>query len=143
MKKILLLCVLVLFFGSCEKTSYRVVRTKNPTNTSAPEEKTDFESLMIKDKLDKNQRSAAVLNQLFNDSPIDKVSAVIIENKTNCDIIVRITGATNHLLPIYKNDRNFLILDKGNYTFSANLCRAKYLKQKKIAESVTVTLSER
>ena len=143
MKKFLLLCLMTIIFHNCESTNYPSSRSNSTANPNISSSTSDFGALMVKDKIDKNQRSAAVVSQLINDSPTDKVAAIVIENTTNCNIIVRISGAKNYLLPIYKNDKNFLIIDKGNYTFSSNFCRAKYYTQKSISESLTITLSEK
>ena len=143
MKNFSLICLFLVCIAGCSPTIYSSTRPVNSTDSSVSNENSEFASLMIKDKIDKNQRSAAVINQLLNDQPKDKIAAVVLENKTNCNIIVRISGAKNYILPIYKNDKNFLIVDKGNYIFNSNFCNSKYYKQKNISESVTITLSEK
>lgn len=143
MRNAILLFILIVIFNSCESTNYPSNRVFNTNNSSFYTEKNEFEALMQKDKLDRTQRSAAVVTQLINDSPSDKVAALVFENTTNCNIIVRIYGTKNYTLPIYKHDKNYLIVDKGNYTFTSNFCDSKYKSQKNIVESLTVTLSER
>lgn len=143
MKNVFLLSVFLLIFNSCETSNYPSNRSVYQNNSSVSVESNEFNVLMVKDKLDKNQRSAAVVSQLINDQPTDKIAALVFENHTDCNIIVRIYGAKNYTLPINKNDKNFLIVDKGNYTFTSNFCVAKYNVRKNIVESVTITLSER
>jgi hypothetical protein len=133
----------MLIFNSCETVNYPSNRSVYPNNSSIANASNEFEALMIKDKLDKNQRSAAVVSQLINDQPTDKVAALVFENNTNCNIIVRISGAKNYRLPIFKSSRNFLIIDKGSYAFTSNFCNSTYNSRKNIVESVTITLSER
>lgn len=143
MRNFILFCILMVIFNSCETTIYPSTRNVYPNKSSNVSERNEFESLMKKDKIGKIQRNGEVVNQLINERPGDKMAAITVKNNTKCDIIVRISGAKNYLLPVYKNDKNFILIDKGNYTFSSNFCIAKYYKQKSIAESVVITLSER
>ena len=134
MRYFFLLCFLLVVFCGCETTNYPSSRSTSSAN--------NFEALIAKDKAGKTQRNGEVVNQLINEQPGDKAAAITIINNTNCNIIVKMSGTKNYLLPIYKNDKNFILIDKGNYTFSSDFCRAKYYKQKSITESVTITLSE-
>lgn len=143
MKYLIALCFSFLFFVACESTNHRVIRNGSPVTKSVPVNKSEFERLIEIDKIGKIQRNGEVVNQLLNEQPEDKFAVITIENNTNCNIIVTITGTKNYRLPVYKNDKNFILIDKGNYTFSSDFCRAKYYKQKCISESVVITLSER
>ncbi|SFI13036.1 DUF6759 domain-containing protein [Halpernia frigidisoli] len=142
MKNFALFYLMLITFVGCESTNYRVIRNGVRVSKTIPTSTNEFERLMEKDKIGKTQRNGEVVSQLINEKPSDKSAAITIENTTNCNIVVRILGAKNYLLPIYKNDKNFILIDKGNYTFSSDFCRAKYYKQKSITESVVITLSE-
>jgi hypothetical protein len=141
-RKVILLCVIVLIFNSCESTNYPSIRSTSLPSNNVSNSQNNFEVLIAKDKIGKLQRNGEIVNQLLNEQPSDRSAAITIENTTNCNIIVRISGVKNYLLPIYKNDKNFILIDKGSYTFSSDFCRAKYYKQKSITESVVITLSE-
>lgn len=130
MRNFILFCLIMMVFNGCESTNYPSSRSNSTGNNSATNSTNNFEALMAKDKIGKVQRNGEVVNQLINEQPGDKLAAITIENKTNCNIIVKISGIKNYFLPIYKNDKNFLLINKGNYTFSSQFCRAKYYKKK-------------
>lgn len=143
MKNILLLCFVNFLFKSCGVYSNPSNYPVTSVNSSVYNEMNEFNNLIEKDKIDKNKRTAEVVSQLINDQPSDKIAALIFENKTNCNIIVRIFGTKNYTIPVYKNDKNYLIINKGNYTFTSNFCKSKYNTRKNIVESLTITLSEK
>lgn len=134
-KKIYFSFLIILIFQSCySETAFQ---------SSAVSEERAFSDLMKTDSLDRKVRAAAAINQFLNDQPEDTVAAVLIENSSNCNIIVKINGAKNHLLPIPKYGKNFLVLKKGNYSFQSKLCNADYSSIKNIQESVDITLFEK
>lgn len=131
----LLSSVLLLF--SCATTPAPVVR-----QTSEQMERAEFEALMKLDSINKNQNAAESLDILLNDGDDGKRVSVIINNKTNCNIIVRFAGAQFYNLPIYKNRMNFIVLEKGSYAVGANLCSSRYSSYLQFTDSVTLSLSE-
>ena len=134
-KKVYFSFLIILIFHSCySETAFQ---------SSAVSEEHAFADLMKTDSLDRKVRAAAAISQFLNDQPEDTVAAVLIENSSNCNIIVKINGAKNHLLPIPKYGRNFLVLKKGNYSFQSKVCNAEYSSIKNIQESVNITLFEK
>ena len=123
-------------------------RQSTPVVNTAPvpktAEKTEYEQLMERDEADKQTRTAKVLNYLMNsESPADPNTAVVVDNFTNCNIIVRIVGKKTYNLPVPKGGKNFLIVEKGNYTLRSELCKSTYYSQKVIKETLLLKLSER
>lgn len=135
LKKIYFSFLIILIFQSCYSEA--------GLQGSAVSEERSFSDLMKADSLDRKTRAAAAINQFLNDQPEDTVAAVLIENSSNCNIIVKINGATNHLLPIPKYGRNFLVLKKGNYSSQSKLCNSEYSSFKNIQESVNITVFEK
>lgn len=143
MKKSALLLLTVFVLCACESTYYprtNPVYQSSSVASSNRNESTEFQSLMVKDQLDKNRRGAAVVTQLINDAPEDSIAALVFENQTDCNIIIRIVGAKNYILPVPKNDKNYLIVEKENYTISSYLCNSRYNVRKTVDESVTIKL---
>lgn len=112
------------------------------TNSITYSEQQEFQELMKLDSLTKTQRIVETANQFLNDDDNSTKAAVLSENKSNCNIIVRMNGNKSYRLPVLKNDINFLMINKGNYQFRSKLCRAHYKSSKQIVESVKITLSE-
>ena len=105
-------------------------------------EKAEFDELIKQDSINKNSTAAESLDVLLNEDPNDKRISVMINNNSNCNIIVRFAGDKFYNLPILRNRKNFIVIDKGNYSIGANLCTARYSATKTFTESVTMTLTE-
>lgn len=149
--KYLILFSLLLIVTGCESYSPRKV-THFPTATIPKKEvvktipkETEFETLMRQHQNNKNKSDAEVLTYVLNENnPKDMRTAAIIENKSGCDIIVRLVGIkTNKIynLPISRNSKNQFVIEKGSYTLKSEICGAKYYSQKNIIEPLILRLS--
>ena len=102
-----------------------------PSNNSvSPNESKEFEGLIQKDQINKKQVTAEVLTYLLNDDdPNDPKTAAVIDNNSNCNIILRlveIKGNRIYNLPIPKHSKNQFVIYKWSYTMKSNVCAAKY-----------------
>ena len=108
-------------------------------------ENKEFEELMEKDQINKKQVTAEVLTYLLNDDDSnDPKTAAVIDNNSNCNIILRlveIKGNRIYNLPIPKHSKNQFVIYKGNYTMKTNVCAAKYYSQKQISAPLILKLS--
>lgn len=116
------------------------------STSASPDEKSEFSALMEKDKINKNKVTAEVLNYLLNESdPRDFRTAIVIENKSNCDMILRMVRLNKNLvynLPVARNSKNQFVIEKGNYTLKSKICKANYYSQKNIADALSLKLSD-
>lgn len=121
-------------------TIYRPTNSSNTIN-----ENKEFATLLEKDQINKKQVTAEVLTYLLNETePQEKRTAAVIENTSNCNIILRLVGTQNNQiynLPIARNSKNQFVILKGNYTLKSNICGANYYSQKNINESLILKLS--
>ena len=119
--------------------------TNSPTSSSSSNENREFSALLEKDQINKKYVTAEVLTYLLNDSdPQEKNTAAVIENTSNCNIIVRLVGVQSNQiynLPISRNSKNQFVILKGNYTLKSNICGAKYYSQKNIVDPLILKLS--
>lgn len=104
-------------------------------------EKEEFRVLIAQDSVHKKEKAAEALNILLNDADPDRVS-VSIQNNSKCDIIVRFSGTQMENLPIRTMKSNHVVLKKGHYRLSANLCNSVFSQNRSFWDSVTITLSE-
>ncbi len=136
------------FLMSCDMipTGNSIYRpTNSPTSSSSSNENREFSALLEKDQINKKYVTAEVLTYLLNDSdPQEKNTAAVIENTSNCNIIVRLVGVQSNQiynLPISRNSKNQFVILKGNYTLKSNICGAKYYSQKNIVDPLILKLS--
>ena len=64
----------------------------------------EFAMLMNEDPTEHKMKTTKILNSLFDNDPTSKESIVMIENKSDCNIIMRIEGVGNR---DYWSDRNW------------------------------------
>ena len=140
----------LLFFLSCEVLPAGSVYRSAPGSTSATKpvvknERSEFEELMAKDQIDKRKVTAEVLTYLLNEpDPKEKQTGAVIENKSNCDMILRLVGINStkiYNLPVPRQSKNQFVIDKGNYTLKSDICGANYYSQKNITEPLVLKLS--
>ncbi len=135
MNKLYFIAALALVLASCA-----VQEDKTPIAERA--EAYEFGQLMIQDSINKMDTAAESLDLLLNGSPMDNHVSLLINNNSNCDIIVRFAGDSTYNVPVRKNFRNFVVLEKGNYTVTSNLCFTHYAVRKTLMDSSTLTLSD-
>ncbi|WP_376751225.1 DUF6759 domain-containing protein, partial [Kaistella carnis] len=75
---------------------YRPYPSASSSGSSTNENK-EFTSLMQKDAINKKRVTAEVLTYLLNDTDSKDLStAAVIENTSNCDIILRLVGINSN-----------------------------------------------
>ncbi len=109
---------------------------------SNKDEEDEFKMLMNLSPTEHKQKTVNLLNQLFDNDPTNKEAIVLITNKTDCNIIVRIEGANNliYRLPVPANSENSIVVQKGDYIFSSLVCNSQYASQKTINKPLQVSL---
>lgn len=135
MNKLYSIVALALVVASCA-----VQEDKTPIAERA--EAYEFGQLMIQDSINKLDTAAESLDLLLNGSPLDNHVSLLINNNSKCNIIVRFAGDTTYNVPVRRKFRNFVVLEKGNYTVTSNLCSTRYAVRKTLMDSSTLTLSE-
>ncbi|MHA6696487.1 DUF6759 domain-containing protein [Chryseobacterium sp. A301] len=141
---VLLLGLFLLLFSFSCAPRLQVVKTEveqKPKVVPKNVVRTEFEILMERDSIAKHQTAAESLDILLNSNDSEKIS-LIVYNESNCDLILRFTGTETYNLPIYKRDKNFIVLTKGNYTLKGKLCRAFYDRKKEFRQSSTLRIME-
>lgn len=111
-----------------------------PLNTTKL--KTEVKKDISKGKQDEHtQKTVALLNHLFSNDPNRREAYVQIENKSKCNMIVKISGKKFYNLDVKAHDQNFILVDKGTYTLTTNVCDAKYSSVKTINKDISIVLN--
>ncbi|MDR2206399.1 MAG: hypothetical protein LBE36_09645 [Flavobacteriaceae bacterium] len=87
------------------------------------------------------QQAVDLLNHMFSNDPNSKEAYIQIMNQSNCNLNVKITGKKTYNLAVPANNQNFILVDKGNYTLSSDVCGAKYSSSKNIIKDIMITLN--
>lgn len=104
------------------------------------EELEEFKNLITLSPEKHKAHTVQLLNTLFNDDIHVQEAILLVKNYSSCDMIIRIQGNEKYNLPVSANNENTLIIKKGDYTLSGNMCGSKYSSQKKITKSMIVDL---
>lgn len=120
------------------------VLASNAKNTSIPERDLNYVSVGNTSKKsepsDKAKKTASMLTHLFNHDPSDKEAYINIKNKSNCRLIVKISGKKYYNLDVPAKGQNFLMIEKGEYVLTTMVCDAKYSSLKKINKDIEIQL---
>lgn len=106
-------------------------------------EQEEFKVLMDLSEDDHKNKTVNILNSLFDNDPNSKESIVMIENKSDCNMILRIEGIgnANYKLAVASKSENSIVVPKGSYLFSGNVCGSLYAAQKTVQKAIMVSLT--
>lgn len=117
---------------------------KDVAINKSPEKNVNFASVGSASKKaepsDKAKKTAAMLTHIFNDDPSDKEAYINIKNRSNCRLIVKISGKKYYNLDVPAKGQNFILIDKGEYILTTMVCDAKYSSLKKINKDIEIQL---
>ena len=112
------------------------------TGTSNSEEAAEFKKLMSQNSTaDHQQKTVNLLNALFDQDISSKDAILLVQNNSDCNMILRLEGKGFYNLAIPTHGENSLVLPKGEYKLSSNVCDVKYNSTKKIEKNLLVTLN--
>lgn len=88
----------------------------------------------------KAKKTEEVLNHLFNNDPTNQQAYLQIKNQSNCDIKVKIEGKKAYYIDIPKMGDNFVLIPKGNYNISTDICNERYISMKNVNQDMQIRL---
>lgn len=117
----------------------------NTKNTTTPERNVTLASMgggsSKSEPSDKHKKTAAMLSRIFNYDPNEKDAYINIKNKSNCRLIVKISGKKYYNLDVPAKGQNFVLIEKGDYVLTTMVCDAKYSSIKKITKDIEIELN--
>lgn len=118
------------------------VSSKETAAAIPDSEASEFNMLMGENPVEHKNKTVKILNSLFDNDPNAKECIVMIENKSDCNIIVRMEGVgiTKYRLPVPAHGDNSIVVQKGDYLFTSIVCGAQYASQKTIQKPLMVAL---
>ena len=119
-----------------------VVNTASNVAAIPDAEAEEFNMLMTVSPVEHKNKTVQILNSLFDNDPMSKECIVLIENKSDCNIIVRMegVGTIKYRLPVPAHGDNSIVVQKGDYLFTSIVCGAQYASQKTIQKPIMVAL---
>lgn len=102
----------------------------------------EYSKLIAQNSGSHKEKTVKLLNQLFDNDAANKDAILLIENKSDCNMIVRIRGKEACNLAVPARGENSLVLKKGDYQLTGNACATQYSSVKSIAKNMLVTLNK-
>lgn len=118
------------------------VATTPTTSTPSIDETKEFNELIALNASEHKTKSVNAINSLFDNDPSSKQAIVMVENKSSCNIIVRMEGekGKKYRLPVLANNENSIVVDKDTYSFTSIVCGGQYSSKKEIQKPLMLTL---
>jgi len=112
------------------------------TTVIADTEAEEFNMLMAVSPTEHKNKTVQILNSLFDNDPTSKECIVLIQNKSDCNIIVRMegVGTTKYRLAVPAHNESSVVVNKGDYLFTSVVCGSQYASQKTIQKPLMVAL---
>jgi len=109
---------------------------RNPNSEDAEE----FKKLIAETSSEHKEKTVKLLNAMFNEDITRKEAILLFKNNSDCNIVLRVEGKDYYNLAVPSHGENFIVINKGSYTLSSNICDIKYFSQKDIKKSIFVTV---
>lgn len=90
--------------------------------------------------LDLRDRTVALLNQLFNSDISNRNMILIINNHSECDLVMDVFGSRTYSLPISAKHSESIILEHGNYQLNSQVCEAPYKTFRTFTENTQLNI---
>lgn len=104
------------------------------------EESEEFKKLLAENSKNQKDKTVKLLNQLFNEDVSNREAILLLQNNSDCNMILRIEGEKFYNLAVPSHGENSVVIAKGSYQLRSNVCDAKYVSAKTIQKSTLVIL---
>ncbi|KMQ67190.1 hypothetical protein ACM39_15580 [Chryseobacterium sp. FH2] len=101
----------------------------------------EFKRLITENSTEHKDKTVKLLNAMFNEDISSKEAILLCKNNSDCNIIVRIQGKDFYNLAVPAHGENFIVVKKGDYILTSNVCDLLYSSKKEIKKGVLITLN--
>ena len=88
----------------------------------------------------KDNLAIRTLNQLFNSDESNKNKILIINNDSDCDFTMSITGRNSYILPVAAKHSESIVLDRGGYEVKSEVCKTPYKTFKVFLDNTNLSI---
>lgn len=116
----------------------RPIISEIPKKNSAEAE--EFKRLISISSKEHKDKTVKLLNTMFNENPNNNEAIILVRNKSDCNLIVKIQGKDFYTMAVPANGENVIVVNKGSYTLNSNVCDVLYSSKKDIYKSILFTI---
>ncbi|WP_379968825.1 DUF6759 domain-containing protein [Epilithonimonas sp. UC225_85] len=96
--------------------------------------------IVEKPQLKIEDKAVTLLNQLFNTDAANKNMVLIINNDSDCDFIMTISGGKTYSVPVASKKTESIVVEQGEYVMRSEVCQSTYLARKTLAENTQLNI---
>jgi len=108
----------------------------NPNSSEAEE----FKRLVASTSKEHKDKTVKLLNTMFNEDISSKEVIFLFKNESDCNLVLRIQGKDFYNMAVPAKGENFIVINKGTYTLTSNVCDVSYTSKKDINKSLLLTI---
>lgn len=109
---------------------------------SNPSEAEEFRQLLASSSKEHKNKTVQLLNAMFNEDLSNKEAIILFKNNSDCNLVVRLQGKGFYNMAVPAKSENFIVIQKGNYTITSNVCDILYSSRKEIGKSIFLTIGD-
>ncbi|MGE4513627.1 MAG: DUF6759 domain-containing protein [Chryseobacterium sp.] len=66
---------------------------------------------------------------------------LLFKNQTDCNLVLNIQGKNFYNIAVPAKGENFIVINKGTYTLTGNVCDVVYSSKKELNKSLFLTIN--
>jgi hypothetical protein len=113
----------------------------NATRNAHSAEAEEFKRLIVSTSKEHKDKTVKLLNAMFNEDISSKEVILLFKNQSDCNLVVRIQGKDYYNMAVPAKGENFMVINKGVYTLTSNVCDVLYSSKKDIRKSIFLTIN--
>lgn len=113
----------------------------NAMRHSNSAEAEEFKHLITATSKEHKEKTVKLLNAMFNEDISSKEVIILFKNHSDCNLVMRIHGKDFYNMAVPAKGENFMVINKGAYVLTSNVCDVLYSSKKDIKKSIILTIS--
>ena len=111
---------------------------------SSKEDQDEFD-LLVNSEQEKSKKplTKESINEMLQSDENDQLSLLLVKNDSYCNMVLKIVGKSAYNIPIPAKGQNAIMVEKGVYKLTGNLCELKYEAQKDLNKNILVALTRK
>lgn len=105
------------------------------------EEAEEFKRLIASTSQEHKDKTVKLLNAMFDEDINSKEIILLFKNQSDCNLVLKIQGKDFYNMAVPAKGENFIVIKKGAYTLTGNVCDVVYSSKKDLSKSLFLTIS--
>ncbi len=105
------------------------------------EEAEEFKRLIASTSQEHKDKTVKLLNAMFDEDINSKEIILLFKNQSDCNLVLKIQGKDFYNMAVPAKGENFIVIKKGTYTLTGNVCDVVYSSKKDLSKSLFLTIS--